>query len=152
MDASVAGPVAKLAMFRAGLGPVSAYASGYLSIFSEKDVSQIVLGYKDNGILYRTSLIDVPTLGEDQRDYSALVREISNTLTFIKNQYKELVVDLLMVGGEYGRDERFQQALGEATSLKTLEVNPWETWGIHEPDDGQSTWEGAIGLAVRDLI
>ncbi len=79
-----------VAMFRAGLGPASAYAEGYLSIFAEKEVTQLVLGYKDNGILYRTSLIDIPTVGEGERDYAPLVREIVNTLTFIKNQYREL--------------------------------------------------------------
>lgn len=141
-----------VAMFRAGLGPVSAYAEGYLSIFAEKEVTQLVLGYKDNGILYRTSLIDIPTLGEGERDYAPLVREIGNTLTFVKNQYRELVVDLLMLGGGYGKDSRLQEALEAATGLKTLKMNVWETWGIAEPDDGNSGWEAAIGLAVRDLL
>ncbi len=145
-----------VSMFRAGLGPVSAYAAGYLAVFADKDVSQLVLGYRDNGILYRTSLIEIPSTEEAGleagRDYDALVREISNTLTFVKNQYRDLSVDLIMTGGGYGRDSGFQKALESATGLKTLAVNVWDTWGIAEPDDGNSSWEAAIGLAVRDLL
>lgn len=140
-----------VAMFRSALGPVSAYANGYLTIFAEKDVTQIVLGYKDNGILYRTSMIEIPTNDEGVRDYAPLVKEISNTLNFVKNQYRDLVVDLLMVGGAYGMDSGLQQALEAATGLKTLKLNVWETWGMAVPQDGGNGWEAAIGLAVRDL-
>jgi type IV pilus assembly protein PilM len=145
-----------VAMFRAGLGPVSAYAGGYLAVFAERDVTQIVLGYKDNGVLYRTSLIDIPSREvaglESDRDYSALVREIANTLTFVRNQYRDLSLDLIMLGGGYGRDAGFQAELEEATGIKSLMINVWDTWGISEPDDGNSGWEAAIGLAVRDLL
>ncbi|NLK19822.1 MAG: pilus assembly protein PilM [Synergistaceae bacterium] len=145
-----------VSMFRAGLGPVSAYSGGYLAVFADKEVSQLVLGYRDNGILYRTSLIDIPESAEAGaeagKDYGALVREIGNTLTFVKNQYRDLSVDLIMTGGGYGRDAGFQKALEEATGLKTLAVNVWDTWGIAEPDDGNNSWEAAIGLAVRDLL
>ncbi len=140
-----------IALFRSALGPVSAYANGYLAIFAEKDVTQIVLGYKDNGILYRTSMIEIPTNDEGTRDYAPLVREIVNTLNFVKNQYRDLVVDVLMVGGGYGMDSGLQQALEAATGLKTLKLNVWETWGMTMPEDGGSGWEAAIGLAVRDL-
>lgn len=145
-----------VSMFRAGLGPVSAYGGGYLAVFADKEVSQLVLGYKDNGILYRTSLIDIPSTQaagmEASRDYSALVREIGNTLNFVRNQYRDLSVDLILAGGGYGRDAGFQKSLGEATGLKTIGINVWDTWGIPEPDDGNSSWEAAVGLAVRDLL
>lgn len=140
-----------VAMFRCALGPVSAYANGYLAIFAEKDVTQLVLGYKDNGILYRTSLIEIPSDTEGTRDYAPLVREIVNTLTFVKNQYRDLLVDLLMVGGSHGMDSGLQTALEAATGLKTLKVNTWETWGLAAPEDGRDGWEAAIGLAMRDL-
>lgn len=119
-----------LAMFRAGLGPVSAYANGYLSVFAEKDITQLVLGYKDNGILYRTSLLEIPLNMEGQRNYGPLVREIANTLTFVKNQYRELVVELVMLGGSFGKDPRLLSELEEATGLKTLTMDVWETWGF----------------------
>ncbi len=109
------------------------------------------LGYKDNGIC----------TGRPSSTFPLLVRVsgitpsrpgIGNTLTFVKNQYRELVVDLLMLGGGYGKDSRLQEALEAATGLKTLKMNVWETWGIAKPDDGNSGWEAAIGLAVRDLL
>ena len=140
-----------VALFRSALGPVSAYANGYLTIFAEKDVTQIVLGYKDNGILYRTSMIEIPTGAEGVRDYAPLVREIVSTLNFVKNQYRDLVIDVLMVGGGYGMDSGLQQALEASTGLKTLKLNVWETWGMAVPEDGGNGWEAAIGLAVRDL-
>jgi type IV pilus assembly protein PilM len=141
-----------LAMFRAGLGPVSAYANGYLSVFAEKDITQLVLGYKDNGILYRTSLLEIPLNVEGQRNYGPLVREIANTLTFVKNQYRELVVELVMLGGSFGKDPRLLSELEEATGLKTLTMDVWETWGLPAPEETANGWEAALGLAVRDLL
>ena len=141
-----------LAMYRAGLGPVSAYANGYLSVFAEKDITQLVLGYKDNGILYRTSLLEIPLNVEGQRNYGPLVREIANTLTFVKNQYRELVVELVMLGGSFGKDPRLLSELEEATGLKTLTMDVWETWGLPAPEETANGWEAALGLAVRDLL
>jgi type IV pilus assembly protein PilM len=141
-----------VAMFRAGLGPVSAYAEGYLAIFAEKDITQLVLGYKDNGILYRTSLLEIPLNVEGQRNYGPLVREIANTLTFVKNQYRELVVELVMLGGSFGKDPRLLSELEEATGLKTLTMDVWETWGLPAPEETANGWEAALGLAVRDLL
>lgn len=141
-----------IAMFRAGLGPVSAYANGYLSVFAEKDITQLVLGYKDNGILYRTSLLEIPLTMEGQRNYAPLVREIANTLTFVKNQYRELVVELVMLGGSFGKDPRLLSELEEATGLKTMTMDVWETWGLPAPQETANGWEAALGLAVRDLL
>ena len=141
-----------VAMFRSALGPVSAYGDGYLAVFAEKDITQIVLGYKDNGLVYRTSLLEIPVAEDGNRDFSPLVREIGSTLTFVKNQYRELTVETLLLGGSCGKDQRLQEALESTTGLKALSMNVSDSWGLTEPEEGSAGWEAAIGLAVRELL
>jgi type IV pilus assembly protein PilM len=140
-----------VAMFRASLGPVTSFAGGYLAIFAEHDVTQLVLGYKDNGILYRTSLVDVPETADGARDFSPLVREVANTLTFVRNQYKELPLEHLMLGGSFAAQGGLGEILQETTGLKVLRVDPWSAWGLPVPPGESAGWEAAVGLAVRDL-
>ena len=140
-----------VAMFRAALGPTLSFPGGYLAVFAENGVSQLILGYKDNGVLYRTSLIDINTVEEEQKDFTALVREIGNTLTFARNQYKELQVEHIMLGGHFVGEAGLKDVIEETTGLKVLVSDPWSPWGIPVPSDDALGWETAVGLAVREL-
>ena len=140
-----------VAMFRAALGPTLSFPGGYLAVFAENGVSQLILGYKDNGVLYRTSLVDVGTADEEQKDFSALVREIGNTLTFARNQYRELQLEHIMLGGAFAGDAGLKGVIEETTGLKVLVADPWSPWGIPVPSDDALGWETAVGLAVREL-
>jgi len=141
-----------VAMFRSVLGPTISFPAGYLAVFAEKGVNQLVLGYKDNGILYRTSLLEMNG-GEDgrQQDFTALVREIGNTLTFVRNQYREIAVEQIMLGGAFGGETGLKEMIEDATGLKVMAADPWGPWGIPVPPDDVLGWETAVGLAVREL-
>ena len=47
-----------VAFFRASIGP-STHNDTYFVVGVEPEVTHIVLGYRDNGILYRSTLIDL---------------------------------------------------------------------------------------------
>ncbi|NCC59095.1 MAG: hypothetical protein EOM17_15985, partial [Synergistales bacterium] len=141
-----------IAMFRSVLGPTLSFSGGYLAVFAENSVNQLVLGYKDNGILYRTSLLEMNG-GEDgkQQNFSALVREIGNTLTFVRNQYREIAVEHIMLAGSFGGETGLKEMIENATGLKVTAADPWGPWGIQVPPDDALGWETAVGLAVREL-
>ena len=140
-----------VAMFRAVLGPTLSFPGGYLLLFAEDGVSQLVLGYKDNGVLYRTSLVDIVEGGDGERDFSPLVREVGNTLTFARNQYRELTVDHVALGGVLSGESKLKGVLEETTGLKVMVADPWGPWGITLHSGDTLGWEAAVGLAVRDL-
>ncbi|NLO57423.1 MAG: hypothetical protein GX110_01610, partial [Synergistaceae bacterium] len=52
----------------------------------------------------------------------------------------------------FGKDPRLLSELEEATGLKTLTMDVWETWGLPAPEETANGWEAALGLAVRDLL
>ncbi|MDD3917444.1 MAG: pilus assembly protein PilM [Synergistaceae bacterium] len=139
-----------VAMFRAGLGPATSFAGGYLAVFAERGTTQLVLGHRDNGILYRTSLVEIAESGEGL-DFSPLVREVSNTLTFIRNQYRELEMEHVMLGGSLASDDALLSLLQETTGLNAVRTDPWEAWGLPAPAEGAAGWDAAVGLAVRNL-
>ena len=63
-----------------------------------------------------------------------------------------LKMELVMLGGSFGKDPRLLSELEEATGLKTLTMDVWETWGLPAPEETANGWEAALGLAVRDLL
>lgn len=140
-----------IAMFRAILGPSLSFPAGYLAVFSENGVSQIVLGYKDNGVLFRTSLLDIIEAQEGQKDFSPLVREVGNTLTFVRNQFRELAIEHILLGGAFVAEKGLKEVIEETSGLKVLITDPWGPWGIPIPSDDVLGWETAVGLAVREL-
>lgn len=140
-----------VAMFRAALGPTLSFSSGYLSIFAENGVCQLILGYKDNGILYRTSLVDMNGADGGEKDFSALVREIGNTLTFVRNQFKEIELEHITFGGAFAGVASLRDIIQDTTGLKVMLSDPWSPWGISVPSDDSIDWETAVGLAVRQL-
>lgn len=142
-----------VAMFRAGLGPATSFAEGYLVIFAENGVTQLILGYKDNGILYRTSLVKVIKPEEREYDFSLLVREIDNTITFVRNQYRGLHLKHIMLGGSLAADTALSGILQETTGIDVLMIDPWRAWNISisSGEKESAGWEAAVGLAVREL-
>ncbi len=143
-----------IAMFRSFIGPTMAFPTGYLAVFTDSAVSQLILGYRDNGILYRTSLVDIAPSAEaddGKLDYSPLVREIANTLTFARNQYRDLLVESIILGGAFAREEELKNVVSETSGLKVVTADPWGSWGIPAPKDDALNWETAVGLAVRGL-
>ena len=141
-----------VAMFRSFVGPTLAFPAGFLALYSEEGVSQLILGYRDNGVLYRTSMIDVTLTEEGKHDFSQLVREVSNTLTFARNQYKDLLIEHIILGGPFARDSELKDIISETSGLKIITADPWSSWGIPTPAEDTVGWETAVGLAVRDLL
>ncbi len=141
----------QVAMFRAALGPTLSFGGGYLLVFADNGASQLILGYKDNGILYRTSLVDVNVDESGRYDFSPLVREIGNTLTFVRNQYRELTLEHIMLGGMFAAETELRDNLQEITGMKVLTADYWSSWGLSSPVDDVLNWETAVGLAVREL-
>jgi len=141
-----------VAMFRAVLGPTLSFPNGYLAVFAEEGICQLVLGYRDNGVLYRTSLVELGEGEDGKADYSPLVREISNTLTFARNQYRDLQMDHVVLGGVYSAEAELRDVIAETSGLKVTLADPWGSWGIRPPRDDLSGWETAVGLAVRELL
>lgn len=140
-----------VALFRAIAGPFPVWENAYLVLSGRSGVTQIILGYRENGILYRSSLLDFPTTEDGEPDYGVLSREIRNTLIFVRKQYHGLMVDALLVGGALGKDALLIEALGRETGLKCGAANPWNAWGVQWPSDDDAEWEPALGLAVRDI-
>lgn len=140
-----------VALFRALAGPFPIWENAYLVLSGRSGVTQIILGYKESGILYRSSLLEFTTAEDGGTEYGVLFREIRNTLTFVRKQYHGLLVDALLVGGALGKDALLIEALGRETGLKCGAANPWNAWGVQWPDDDDAEWEPALGLAVRDI-
>jgi type IV pilus assembly protein PilM len=141
-----------VAFFRAATGPAG-QPGGYLIVFVEPENTHIMVGYKNNGVLFRSALVDLTTQERRESDDGliAILRDVQNTIIFFGNQYKELPLDNLILGGVLGKDSRLPLILesGVATDVSVLDV--WELWGIPSLTDRVEGFETAFGLAVRNL-
>ncbi|MDI9370853.1 MAG: pilus assembly protein PilM [Synergistaceae bacterium] len=140
-----------VAMFRSFIGPTLSFPAGYLAVFTGPSASQLILGYRDNGILYRTSLVDIMPMEDGEMDFTPLVREISNTLTFAKNQYRDLLVESIILGGSFAGEGELKDVIAETSGIKVMTADPWGSWGLPFPRDDALNWDAAVGLAVRGL-
>ncbi|HCL79895.1 MAG TPA: hypothetical protein DIC53_08010 [Synergistaceae bacterium] len=140
-----------VALFRGITGPLPAFEKGHLVLFSREGVTQIILGYGENGILYRSSLLDFKREENGVVEYSAFVREVINTLTFIRKEYRGLDVETFLLAGALAQETALAELLTAGTGLTCIAANPWNAWGLPLPEDEESGWETVMGLAVRDI-
>ena len=78
-----------VAFCRASIGP-RARDDAYFVVGVEPEVTHIVLGYRDNGILYRSTLIDLvhPERRSSEADLMPILKDVQNTMIFAGNQYR----------------------------------------------------------------
>ncbi|MDR2175502.1 MAG: pilus assembly protein PilM [Synergistaceae bacterium] len=151
MTLSAVEPV-NVAFFRAAAGP-RGKPGGYFVVFVEPETTHIILGYRDNGILFRSASVDLTTqeLRESDDGLMPILRDVQNTVVFAGNQYKELALDSLVLGGLLGRDSRLPLLLESGAALTVSVLDVRELWGIYSPAGGIGGFEAAFGLAVRNL-
>jgi type IV pilus assembly protein PilM len=142
-----------VAFFRAAIGSMGR-PGGFFVVFVEPESTHIMLGYRDNGILFRSASVDLTTqdLRDSDEGLMPILRDVQNTIIFAGNQYKELTPDSLILGGVLGKDSRLPLLLesGAAVSVTVLDVE--ELWGTASPVGGMEGFEAAFGLAVRSLL
>ncbi|HOA77799.1 MAG TPA: pilus assembly protein PilM [Thermosynergistes sp.] len=139
---------ANLAAFRAVCGPNPSPKGGLLALILGREGTQLVAAYKDNGLLFRTLLAGLESLSSEEL-VSALAREVTTTMAYVRSTLKGLEAEVLIISGG-GRE--VAGALEEVLGLPVCLVDVWEMWGFEAPRDASKDgWEAAIGLAVRDL-
>ncbi|GHV36550.1 Tfp pilus assembly protein ATPase PilM [Synergistales bacterium] len=142
-----------VAFFRAVVGSQSE-EGGYFVVFVEPESTQIMLGYKNNGILFRSSAIDLTSLGARDSDdgLMPILRDVQNTVIFSGNQYKGLAVENIILGGILGKRSRLGELLESTTSMPVTEPDVGKLWGSSAKMNGADGFEAAFGLAVRTLL
>ena len=148
---SVIEPI-NVAFFRAATGPVG-QPGGYFVVFVEPESTHIMLGYKDNGILFRSASVDLTSqeLRESDDGLMPILRDVQNTVIFAGNQYKELTLDSLILGGLLGKDSRLPLLLESGAAVTVSALNVRDLWGLTSPAGDIEGFEAAFGLAVRNL-
>jgi type IV pilus assembly protein PilM len=142
-----------VAFFRAAIGP-DARSGSYFVVFVEPESTQIMLGYKDNGILFRSTAVDLTS--RDVRDSDEgivpILRDVQNTIIFASNQYRGLEPNSLILGGIVGKDSRLATMLESGASLSVASLDVWDLWRTSSLVGNVSGFEVAFGLAVRNLL
>lgn len=138
-----------ISMFRSLTNPIASFAEGVLAIFVGQETSQFIVGYKDNGIIYRSILggYSQPT----EQFQQLLVRECSSTLSFVSAQLRGISIEKMILAGGIEDKEPFKEYLTSELSMEVDTSDPWEVWGIKGAGEKPAGWDAAIGLAVRDL-
>ncbi|HOO64325.1 MAG TPA: pilus assembly protein PilM [Synergistaceae bacterium] len=139
--------------FRSILGPVPGFSGGYLMLLLEDSSTQLILGSGSSALLFRTLLVGLgeETTREDSLD--SIVREVRSTLGFVKGQFRDVMVNSLVLAGSHGEDAALQNRLREELGeLSLLSFPLWNTWGMEAPPVRPQGWEYALGLALRDVI
>ncbi|MBQ7264141.1 MAG: pilus assembly protein PilM [Synergistaceae bacterium] len=141
-----------VAFFRAAVG-MAARGDAYFVVGVEPDVTNITLGYRDNGILFRSTLVDLRAAGADmEQAYMTIVRDVQNTMVFAGNQYRGLVVSHLVLGGDVSGDPQLKSYLESGAGLTVTFADPWAAWQIRSDMGSAPGYDAAIGLALRDMI
>ena len=142
-----------VAFFRAAVGP-EVRTGSYFVVFVEPESTQIMLGYKDNGILFRSSAADLTSrdVRESDDGITPILRDIQNTIIFAGNQYRGLTPNHLILGGIIGKESRLGALLESAASMSVTSLNIWDLWKTPSLVGNVGGFEVAFGLAVRNLI
>jgi type IV pilus assembly protein PilM len=142
-----------VAFFRAAIGPDSRSGS-YFVVFVEPESTQIMLGYKDNGILFRSTAVDltVREVRDSDEGIMPILRDVQNTIIFASNQYRGLEPNHLILGGVVGKDSRLGTLLESGASLTVIPLDVWDLWRTPSLVGNVSGFEAAFGLAVRNLL
>jgi type IV pilus assembly protein PilM len=141
-----------VAFFRAAVGPEMRTGS-YFVVFVEPESTQIMLGYKDNGILFRSTAVDLTSreTRDSEEGVMPILRDVQNTIIFAGNQYRGLEPNNLILGGIVGKDSRLSVLLESGASLSVLPLDLWSLWRTSSPVGNVGGFEVAFGLAVRNL-
>lgn len=142
-----------VAFFRAAIGP-DPRSDSYFVVFVEPESTQIMLGYKDNGILFRSTAVDLTSreARESDEGIMPILRDVQNTIIFAGNQYRGLEPNHLILGGIVGRDSRLAMLLETGASVSVTPLDVWSLWHTSSPAGNISGFEVAFGLAVRNLL
>lgn len=142
-----------VAFFRAAVGPDSR-SDSYFVVFVEPESTQIMLGYKDNGILFRSTAVDLTSreIRESDEGIMPILRDVQNTIIFAGNQYRGLEPNNLILGGIVGKDSRLGMLLETGASVNVISLDIWNLWRTSSPIGNVSGFEVAFGLAVRNLL
>jgi len=142
-----------VAFFRAAIGP-DVRSGSYFVVFVEPESTQIMLGYKDNGILFRSTTADLTSrdVRESDEGIMPILRDVQNTIIFAGNQYRGMAPSQLILGGIVGKDSRLGELLETTASISVMPLNIWDLWKVAAPPGSSEGFEAAFGLAVRNLI
>ncbi|GHS86684.1 Tfp pilus assembly protein ATPase PilM [Synergistales bacterium] len=142
-----------VAFFRAVVG-AQGQEGGYFVVFVEPESTQIILGYKDNGILFRSSAVDLtsPDVRDSDDGLMPILRDVQNTVIFSGNQYKGLAVENIILGGILGKKSRLGELLESTTSMPVADLDVGKLWGSQSGMNGSDGFEAAFGLAARALL
>jgi type IV pilus assembly protein PilM len=142
-----------VAFFRAAVGPDTRSGS-YFVVFVEPESTQIMLGYKDNGILFRSTAVDLTSreVRDSDEGIMPILRDVQNTIIFAGNQYRGLEPNNLILGGIVGKDSRLGALLESGASLSVLSLDVWNLWRTPSGVGNVGGFEVAFGLAVRNLL
>ncbi|MDR3264846.1 MAG: pilus assembly protein PilM, partial [Synergistaceae bacterium] len=118
-----------VAFFRSAIGP-DARSDSYFVVFVEPESTQIMLGYKDNGILFRSTAVDLTSreVRESDEGIMPILRDVQNTIIFAGNQYRGLEPNHLILGGIVGRDSRLSMLLETGASVNVTALDIWNLW------------------------
>lgn len=142
-----------VAFFRASIGP-STRNDTYFVVGVEPEVTHIVLGYRDNGILYRSTLIDLtyPERRNSEADLMPILQDVQNTMIFAGNQYRGIEIRNLILGGSIGDNPKLKSFLEAGVSVNVSISDVWSTWGAPSPLGSVPGYDSAFGLALRNLL
>lgn len=139
-------------IFRAMIGPVPTFSSGCLMVFPEKQSTQIMVGYRSSGLLFRTLLVGFQGAGDREELVRTVGREVGSTATFVRNQFRDLSIDTILLGGEFSGEAGLAEEIRSLMPDMVVQtVSLWDLWGIATPPQKDGEWEGALGLAVGDF-
>ena len=142
-----------VAFFRSSMGP-QVRDGAYFVVGVEPDVTHIVLGYKDNGILFRSTLIDQTSSERrnSEADLMPILNDVRNTAIFAGNQYRGIEIRDLILGGSVGENPKLKSLLEAAVSVNVSLSDVWTTWGTPSPFGSVPGYDSAFGLALRSLL
>ena len=139
-----------VAFFRASLGD-TARNDAYFIVGIEPDVTNIILGYRDNGILFRSTLVNLKMSGqESEAELMPILQDVQNTMVFAGNQYRGLTIRNLILGGSLGGNAKLKMLLEAGASVNVTVSNVWSSWRVQSDLAGVLGYDTAIGLALRD--
>jgi len=141
-----------VALFRCARGMIPRPSEGSMVVSVGRSSSQIVVGYGDNGILYRTLLVGGEVSAGSGESFAAVAREVSSTFTYLGSQFRDMKVEEIILGGDYADEQSLKDAIESVASIPVVPSDPWSSWGIRGAPEKTTGWESSIGLAVRNLV
>jgi len=141
-----------VALFRCARGMIPRPSAGSMVVSVGRNSSQIVVGFEDNGILYRTLLVGGEASMESGGSFAAVAREVSSTFTYLGTQFRDMKVEEIILGGDFAVNQALKDSVESVASVPVIVSDPWSLWGIHGAPEQRNGWESSIGLAMRDLL